>query len=65
LGFADLESAAGKNAVAGLGLAKPSSSFEERRILYIFVFLGFRRRFCYGFSENGREKRKKQILPPK
>ncbi len=43
LGFADLESAAGKNAVAGLGLTAPSSSFEERRNLYISAFLGFRR----------------------
>ena len=43
----------------------PSSFFEKRRNLYIFGFLGSRGRSWYGFSENGREKRKKQNLPPK
>ena len=46
LGFADLQSAASKNAVAGLGLTSPppSSFFGKRRNLYIFGFLGSRGR---------------------
>ena len=38
LGFADLQSAASKNAVAGLGLTKPSSFFGEDGI---FTFSPF------------------------
>ena len=43
----------------------PRLSLKKRRNLYIFGFLGSRGRSWYGFSENGREKRKKQNLPPK
>ena len=43
-GFADLQSAAGKNAVAGLGLTPPRFSLEKRQNLYIFAFLGSRGR---------------------
>ena len=39
----------------------PSSFFWKRRNLYIFAFLGSRGRSWYGFSENGREKRKRMI----
>ena len=37
-GFADLQSAAGKNAVAGLGLTTPRFSLEKDGI---FTFLSF------------------------
>ena len=44
LGFADLQSAASKNAVAGLGLTTPRLSLKKDGNLYISVFLGSRGR---------------------
>ena len=38
LGFADLQSAAGKNAVAGLGLATPRLSLKKDGIFTFSVF---------------------------
>ena len=63
LGFADLESAAGKNAVAGLGLTPPRLSFGKDGIFTFSPFKALGGVPDMVLMKNGREEWKKQILP--